>query len=361
MRIVIDAIPVRFGGFAVALEEMLSAWPQLDTDDELHLVVSQPAELAIPSFVHVHRVAVGRAEALRRPAVQVRQLRRLCRATDAGVMLATLPATAPLSVGVPKVITVYDMRHELLPEQFTLFERVSRRVAYGVGYRQAAAITCISERTRSDLLRLHPALAGKTTVVRFGADHVDKWPSADSTSREPYALAFGHFVNKGVDRVIEAWRILKQSGEARPLVLVGLGEDSRAAVRERIQAAGLTELVTPLDWLDPDRFHERFAAAGLIVFPSDFEGFGLPAVEALRLRIPLVISDDPALMEVTGGHAAVMSGRTPQSLADAVSRAWKMTDVDLAAARSWVEAFTWARMASEMRDVLARAVASARS
>lgn len=359
MRVVIDAIPVRSGGFAVALEEMLAAWQQLETDDELQVVVSQPAELAIPSSVHVHRVAVGWPEALRRPTVQARELRRLCRETDADVMLAMLPATAPVSVGVPKVITVYDMRHELLPQQFTLFARVSRRVAYSVGYRQAASITCISERTRSDLLRLHPALAGKATVVRFGADHVDKWPSGNPTSREPYALAFGHFVNKAVDRVIEAWRILKQSGTAKPLVVVGLAEQSRAVVRERIEAAGLTDLVTPLEWLDPDSFRERFASAGLIVFPSDFEGFGLPAVEALRLQIPLVISDDPALMEVTGGHAAVTSGRTPRSLADAVSRAWNMTHDDLAAARSWVESLTWARMASETRDILARTVASA--
>lgn len=361
MRVVIDAIPVRFGGFAVALEEMLAGWEQFETADELHLVVSRPAELTIPSFVRVHRVDVGRPEALRRPAVQARELRRLCRDTDADVMLAMLPATAPVSVGVPKVITVYDMRHELLPGQFTGFARLSRRLSYGIGYRQAASIICISERTRTDLLRLHPALAGKATVVRFGADHVDKWPHSDAAWPEPYALAFGHFVNKGVERVIEAWRILKQIGEAKQLVLVGLPEDSRAEVRERVEAAELTELVTPLEWLAPEKFHERFASAGLIVFPSDFEGFGLPAVEALRLQIPLVISDDPALMEVTGGHAAVMNGRTPQSLAEAVSSAWNMTDADLATARSWVESLTWARTAAETREVLARTVASARS
>src|SRR5438067_11334202 len=176
MRVVIDAIPVRFGGFAVALEEMLAAWEKPGTADELHVAVSRAAELAIPPFVRVHEVAAGRPEVLRRPAVQARELRRLCRATDAEVLLATLPATAPVSVGVPKVITVYDMRHALHPEQFTLLNRLSRRISYAIGYRQAASIICISERTRSDLLRLHPGLAGKTTVVLWGGDHVDRWP-----------------------------------------------------------------------------------------------------------------------------------------------------------------------------------------
>ncbi|NHA01524.1 glycosyltransferase family 4 protein [Nocardioides sp. W3-2-3] len=56
-----------------------------------------------------------------------------------------------------------------------------------------------------------------------------------------------------------------------------------------------------MPWLDDDAFQRCFAGAGLIVFPSDFEGFGLPAAEALRLGIPLVVSADEALAEVTGG------------------------------------------------------------
>jgi glycosyltransferase involved in cell wall biosynthesis len=358
MRIVIDAIPVKFGGFAVALEEMLVGWEWLQTGDQLHLVIAAGTDLEIPPSVHVHEVAVGRPEVLRRPAVQARALRRICRETAAEVLLGILPATAPVSVGVPKVIMVYDMRHELLPDQFTRLTRLSRRISYGIGYRQAASIICISQRTRADLLRLHPGLASKTTVVLWGADHVDDWPRTDPPPAEPYALAFGHFVNKGVGRVIEGWRILKQRGEARPLVLVGLSRDTLPAVRERIKAAGVDDLVTPSRWLDRDGFHERFASAGLIVFPSDFEGFGLPAVEALRLQIPLVISEDPALLEVTGGHAVVMRGTTAESLADAVSRGWKVTDGELAAARSWIESFTWTNMAAETREVLAQAISS---
>jgi glycosyltransferase involved in cell wall biosynthesis len=360
MRIVIDAIPVKFGGFAVALEEMLAGWTQLDEADELHLVTAEGADLALPSIARVHSVTVSSPEVLRRPAVQARALRRICRETRADVLLGILPATAPVPVGVPKVIMVYDMRHELLPDQFSRLTRLSRHISYGIGYSQAASIICISERTREDLLRLHPELEAKTTVVLWGADHVDGWPRSDPPPEHPYALAFGHFVNKGVDRVIEAWRILKQRGETRALVLVGLPQDALPSVRERISAAGVDDLVTPSRWLDRDGFHERFASAGLIVFPSDFEGFGLPAVEALRLRIPLVISDDRALMEVTGGHAAVMEGRTPEALAEAVSRAWKMTDAELTAARAWVESFTWPKMAAQTRQVLAEAASAAR-
>jgi Glycosyl transferases group 1 len=355
MRVVIDAIPVRYGGFAVALEGLLAGWRELQLGDELHLLLADGVALEIPDFVHVHRIQLGRPAVASQVVAQAREARRTCRRVGADVLLGILPTTAVVDVGCPKVITVYDMRHELLPDQFTLARRAIRTVSYGIGYRQADAIICISERTRTDLLRLHPALTAKPVhVVLWGAEHVDRWPQ--SNGHEPYALAFGHFVNKAVDRVIDAWRVLAARGEAHPLVFVGLPAASRDSVVAKIDAAGLGGVIDPLPWLDADEFHDRFSSAGLIVFPSDFEGFGLPAVEALRLKIPLVISPDAALLEVTGGHAQVMRGWEIEDLADAVAQAWTRSDEQLAQAREWVESFTWTKMAAETRAVLAHTV-----
>ena len=223
-------------------------------------------------------------------------------------------------VGCPKVITVHDLRHELVPEQFTLARRLLRKASYGIGYRQAAGVICVSERSRKDLLRSRPWLKSKpVATVHWGADHVDDWPRrSPDPGEQPYALAFGHFPNKAVDRVIDAWEILRERREARPLVFVGLPGSARERISGRIRAAGLDGVITPLPWLDNDEFHARFASAGLIVLASDFEGFGLPAVEAMRLGIPLVISADEALMEVTGGNATVVAEADPASLADGV-------------------------------------------
>src|SRR3954462_703462 len=117
MRIVIDAIPVQYGGFAVALEAMLNGWGQLETRDELHLVITPKAEVEIPDWVNVHSVDLENPGGGRRTLVQSTTLRRVCREVNADALLGILPNTALLPVGCPKVITVYDMRHELLPEQ----------------------------------------------------------------------------------------------------------------------------------------------------------------------------------------------------------------------------------------------------
>jgi glycosyltransferase involved in cell wall biosynthesis len=348
VRVVIEAIPaVRFGGYAVALEGLLRGWDRLEEDDEIHLLLAEDVELEIPHSVRIHRVRVGRPEVLRRIVAQSRAARRVCLEVGADVLLGLLPTTAVTPVGCPKVITVNDLRHELLPEQFSRGRRLLRRLSYGIGYRQAAGVICISERTKKDLLRSRPWLGSKPVVaVHLAADQVDGWPRREQAPGEqPYALAFGHFPNKAVDRVIDAWEVLRGRGEARPLVFVGLPGSARERVSERIRAAGLDWAVTPLAWLDNEEFHARFASAGLIVFPSDFEGFGLPAVEAMRLGIPVVISADEALMEVTGGNATVVAEPGPAALADAVTTAWATPPEALERARTYADRYTSERMA----------------
>ena len=356
MRVVIEAIPaVPFGGYAVALEGLLRGWDRLDADDEVHLLLAEGVDFEVPESVQVHRFRVGRPAVLRRVMVQSRAARKVCEEIDADVLLGLLPTTAVTPVGCPKVIMVYDLRHELLPEQFSRGRRLLRKLSYGVGYRQSAGAICISDRTRKDLLRSRPWLSSKpVTAVHLAADRVDGWPRRDSAAgEEPYALAFGHFPNKAVSRVIDAWAILRERGGARPLVFVGVREADREGIAERIRDAGLDGEVTLLPWLSEDEFHARFASAGLIVFPSDFEGFGLPAVEAMRLGIPLVISADEALLEVTGGNATVVAETDPASLADGVSAAWATPPDDLERARSYAARYTSERMASETRAFLA--------
>jgi glycosyltransferase involved in cell wall biosynthesis len=352
---VIDAIPVvPFGGYAVALENLLGAWELAEGGDEVHVLLSEGADLPLPSSMHIHRFHVGPPTVARRIAVQSRGARKVCRTVGADVLLGALPTTAVTDVGCPKVITVYDLRHELLPDQFTRGRRLLRRLSYGIGYRQAAGIICISERTRRDLLRSRPWLNAKPVrSILFAADHVDDWPRSEPPRQEQYALAFGHFPNKAVERVIDAWRSLKAGGDAPALAIAGVPASVRDEIAGRIRGAGLTETVTLLPWLEPDRFEGWFASASLIVFPSDFEGFGLPAIEAMRLGIPLVISSDEALLEVTGGNATIVEGTDPESLAEAVSEALATDEVEIQRARAHVSGRTWADVARETRTFLA--------
>jgi glycosyltransferase involved in cell wall biosynthesis len=249
------------------------------------------------------------------------------------------------------------MRHDLLPHQFPITARWHKKISYWIGWHQADAIACITERTRNDLVGPRPWLRDRLVGLSpLGSDHVASWTVTPSD--EPYALAFGQYGNKNVEMVIDAWAILKERGTAMPLKLLGMPDSERARATAQISRLGLDDLVEPLGWLFGDDLRQCFGGAGLFVFPSEFEGFGIPAVEAMRLRIPLVISPEAALMEVTDGRATVMSDFGPGPLAEAVEKALTTTPAELEAARERAMEFSWTRMATDVRTLIAQAVAA---
>ena len=237
LRIVIDGLPVRSSSLSVVLENLLRGWDQLGITDELHVVIGMDVEVAVPSRFCVHRVALGTSLLQRVYGGGLSTfVPRLCQRVNADVLLATLPSTTVRALPCPRVLVVYDLRYEIRHRAVLDTGRFLRRFSYNLGYRQADGIACISERTRRDLLRVHPELAATPVRALPG-----RRPRGDLAAPAPapgpacarslapalgrgYALAFGQFANKNVDLVIDAWTVLCERGDALPLMLVGLPE-----------------------------------------------------------------------------------------------------------------------------------------
>ncbi len=357
MRVVIDGLPIRGrNSLAFVVEHLLDGWTQLGLGDELHIALGRGADVAIPDGVTVHEVDLGERHYLNRLRAQATVIPRLCRAHRADVMLGVLPTTTVNRLPCPRAIITWDLRFELRPQQFSRRTRLLRAVSWGIGFRQADAIVTISEHTRADLLRSRAWL--RERIVRaapLGSDHVDAWPPRDPGA-PPYALTFGQWSNKNVGLVVNAWAQL--GDEAIELRVVGLAPDARETLSAQIAELGVQERVRALPWLSDDEFRAQFASAALVVFPSDFEGFGLPAVEAMRLGIPLVVTPEPALLEVTAGRAAVMDGWDEAALVDAVRAARRRSQAQLDDARARARELSWAHTARLTRAALDEAVAA---
>jgi len=355
VKLLVDAMCAEYGGIRTYVDQLLGRWAELFPDDEMHVALRVGSTLTIGRGIR-HELPVHGPDVLGRPLAQTRALPRLARALDVDAVLATAPTTTVRRVAAPLCVVVLDLRHELRPEQFSRGRRLLRRVSYGRTYAIADGFVAISQRSLDDLHRLHPSTtAVPSHVVHLGGDHVLAWPTPRRTGP---AVGFAHHSNKNPDLLFEAWSLLAADpGGAPPLKLLGVGSARREAIAARVAALGLSERVELAPFLPDEEFQEVLAESSMVVFPSDFEGFGLPVVEGMLLGKPVVLGPEPATTEVAGGHAAVATDWTPSALADAVRRAGAMTDVELEAARAWAATFTWERTIRQTRAALEELVA----
>jgi len=351
VHFVFDAFAVRPGSAAVTLENLLKGWAELETGDRITVVSEDEPCFVLPEGAAVHLVRRPMKGAVGGVWLRSVGVRRAAKQLGADAVVSGVTASAFAGAKVPHGVILYDLRHELRPHQFSRGRRLARHLSYGWSFRTTDGVYCISNRSLDDLVRSRPRMESKGVLARYGSDHVDAWPKT-GRAEPPYALAFGQFANKNVDAVLDGWALFCQGNTELKLRLVGMGKTDREAATARVASLGIADRVELMPWLDDEQFVRCFSGASLVVFPSDFEGFGLPAVEALRLRIPLVVSDDVALAEVTGGHAPVAGDVRPATLADAMEKALAQGPDELAAGAEYTDQFKWRYMAQAIRDSL---------
>jgi glycosyltransferase involved in cell wall biosynthesis len=357
MLVVVDAAAAGNNSVGVVVAGWLGAWSQVATaaDDEVHVVASHRFIAdehlgTLPQLV-LHPFGDGVAERVRAQHLTVPAL---VRAHSADVLLGAVPQIPIQPLAVPIVVTSYDLRHELRPEEFSRGRRGLRWVEYGRAYRRADRIATISERTRRDLARLHPTWGGKATAVPLGSDHLRGLPTRDERGdADGIALAYAHHTNKRPDLVIRAWAHAAATGISLPsLTLVG----ATAETAERLIALAATlslpaDALRILPFVPHAEYDQLLATVRVVVLASTFEGFGLPVLEGLRMRCPVVITPEPAMIEVGGPAVTVAAGETPEALAAAVGQALSSDGTARRdAGVEWADTFTWARAVEGLHE-----------
>lgn len=357
MKVFVDAMCAEFGGIRTYVEHLLGGWHELHPEDEVHVALRAGSTLPTPGLVR-HELPVRRPDVLGRPWAQATAMHRLVRRERPDVVLATAPTTDPRRIGAPLAVVILDLRAEILPDQFSRARRLLRWASYGRSYRLAAGFLAISQRSLDDLHRLHPDTTRVPGVVaHLGADHVLGWPAP---SRTGPAVAFAHHTNKNPELLLHGWAELVRRGHELELLLLGVSGGLRDTLTGLIEQLDLGRLVRLAPFLDHGEFEATFAAASMVAFPSAFEGFGLPIVEAMLLDKPVVIGPDAGSMEVAGGFASTMAAWTAEAFADAAEDALARDPAALRSAHEWAAGFTWLHTISTTRDALSRLAGPAR-
>lgn len=217
----------------------------------------------------------------------------------------------------PKIFVAHDLYFNVSPSSYKWHHRLWWNIFFPLAGRSSAAMLCVSSNTAADVKRYHPTLAPKTQVVLEA-------PCLDvSSTAARSAEKFGLFVanvspNKGGQTLVHAMSILASQGKNHHILHVGSDDQGRFPAYASHVPDGTGAYPKSLGHVSVEALSELYATARYLAFPSHFEGFGLPVLEAQAHGLPVIASDLPVLREVAGEGALYFPVGDAQALADGI-------------------------------------------
>jgi glycosyltransferase involved in cell wall biosynthesis len=246
-------------------------------------------------------------------------------------------ALYPRPVPRPAVMTLVDIQEVFYPEFFTPADRYARELHFPGSTRMADRVITISEFSRRTLIEHHRLPPARVSVVYLCAD--ERYARSAEVARPPVAPLPARFIlypanlwkHKNHELLLRALRRLRQERRLRlDLVLTGFGQDASSPIMAVAEAHGVRDQVHALGYLAVEELAYLYRRAEMLVFPSLFEGFGMPLVEAMAAGCPVVAARATSIPEVVGNAAELFDPTSPDALAAAIERvagdeAWKET------------------------------------
>jgi glycosyltransferase involved in cell wall biosynthesis len=257
------------------------------------------------------------------------------------------------------VLAIHDLAHEHMPEAFHPVEAARMKTLVRWSARRATHILTISEFSAADIAKRFNISREKITVAYLAAspefqprdkgrcqEHIARTFGIDS----PFILYVGRIqARKNLLRLVDAYNRVRQQGITAKLVLVGKKDWQSEQLLEKIKQLALEESVIFPGYVPSDDLPLFYNAAELFVFPSIFEGFGLPVIESMASGVPTITSFGSSLEEVAGDGALLVDPFDTGSLADTIGKA--LTDTQL---RQQLSAQGLKRSAQFERGMLAK-------
>jgi len=337
--------------------------------DLLHSPEDSPGPLDNP---RLHCIPFGRAGS--GPLAQLRdhhlKLPRWARRREWQAFFAPVERRLPVWLPCRRMATIHDLAAFRLRAKYGWLRGVFNRVLMPRIYGTADILLCNSETTRKDLIAHTGVEEDRLRVARLGVDcelydDVQQAGDDDVLKRlgigRPYLLYTSRIEHPGKNHValLEAFRMLVERGVPHDLVIAGRSCRGADVVRRRISELGLESRVIMTEFVATPDLPVLYRCADVFVFPSLWEGFGLPVLEAMASGTAVACSDVDALMEVGGDAVRTFDPRSPERIAEVVSRLIDSAELrsDLGTrGRARARSFDWNRTTDEiiavMRSVL---------
>jgi glycosyltransferase involved in cell wall biosynthesis len=363
MRVGIDARKLHDYGIGTYVRNLLTELAKQDDDAEYSL-------LCAPSDVEVVRALGPRFQPypLRAGNYSVREQWAVpWTLARARVDLFHAPhyVVSPLTP-VPFVVTIHDCIHlrfpQYLPSRAALYYA---RAMMSIAARRSRRVLTVSQASKDDILHYLRVPADKVEVIHNAIDtRLAGEPTPDEVERvrerflltAPFVLYTGNIKpHKNVDRLIEAFSILRQRGSQDvKLLIIGDEVSKYPNLRRLVHRFQLHQHVRFLGFVPDATLAVLYRQAAAFVFPSLYEGFGLPPLEAMAAGAPVITSNVSSLPEVVGDAAILIDPMDAGAIANAMARVLgdpRLREDLIRRGRERVKAFSWTRSVARVRQV----------
>ena len=289
------------------------------------------------------------------------QLRLSFEMFTAPVDVLFVPAhTVPLIHPDRTIVTIHGLEYEFSPESYGFWERLYMRWSIRYSVRAASQAIAVSENTKRDLVHFYGVPASKIAVIHEGVDQSEiprDGAAVESDRRTPYFFFIGRIeTRKNIIRMIEAFERFKaNTGQLHQLLLAGKPGYGYEKIEHQKQQSQYRADIIELGYITESEKWTYLKRAEAFLFPSLYEGFGLPVIEAQVVRTPVITSRTSSLPEIAGEGAILVDPLSAAELSEAmeelVRNPKKRADIIEKATRN-ADRFSWAACARALSQLL---------
>ena len=363
MRIAIDVRKLHDFGIGTYVRNLLRQLSRLDRDTE-YVLLGRPGDAGLAGELGENFRVVTESSSQYSVGEQLSIPLKLGRA--APDLFHTPHYVLPVLTPCRSIVTIHDCIHLIFPQYLrSRMAHAYARTMFRTAVHRASRILTVSEASKRDILRFFDVPETKVTVIRNAIDErFHRQPPEEETLRvrERYQLHDRFLMyagnvkpHKNLERLIQAFMLLRQDGLDDLKLLVTGSEVSRySTLRRAVHRCNLHKHVRFLGYQSEDTLAALYRLADVFVFPSLYEGFGLPPLEAMAAGTPVVVSNVSSLPEVVGDAGVLVNPYDPRSIADGIRNVLTdrtlrsgLSERGLARARS----FSWPASVAQIRRI----------
>lgn len=279
-----------------------------------------------------------------------------------------IPAhTVPIIHPKNTVVAVHGLEYEFCPRAYSLWERLYMRWSIKNSCRWAKKIIAVSNNTKKDLVELYKISEDKIKVVYEGVSLCHSELVSESRENmekilkqvqdDKYFLFIGRLEErKNINGIVEAFEILKEKYKIpHKLVLAGKGGHGYEDIKNKILKSKNKETIILPGFVADEEKEKYIKNADVFLFPSFYEGFGLPILEAQNVGVPVVTSNVSSMPEAAGNAALLVNPKKPEEIAEATFRLINdknLRDDIINKGLENVKRFSWEKCAREISELI---------